>query len=86
MKLNHWSNIFYAIVIANVIVQHVIQINNGILEHVNASVKIIIGAKKIVVGILANVFVKMTHLKSTAVESLIMCNRIIIHTNNIIYY
>ena len=29
MKLNHWSNIFYAIVIANVIVQHVIQINNG---------------------------------------------------------
>ena len=74
------------IVNANLIVQHVIQIKNVILRHINASVKIIISAKKIVVGILANVFVKMTHLKSTVVESLIMCNRIIMHTNNIIYY
>ena len=35
------------IVNANSIVQHVIQIKNGILKHVNVSVKITISAKKL---------------------------------------
>ena len=39
---------------ANSIVQHVIQIKNGIMEYVNVSVKIIKHAKKIIVGILAH--------------------------------
>ena len=33
----------------------IIQIKNGIMKHVNASVKIIVSAKKITVGILAHV-------------------------------
>ena len=37
----------------------IIQIKNGIMKHVNASVKIIVSAKKITVGILANVFVRI---------------------------
>ena len=52
------QNIFYVIVNANSTVQHVIQIKNKIMKHVNVSVKIIIHAKKIIVGILAHVFVK----------------------------
>ena len=44
---------------ANAIVQHVIKIKNGITKHVNVSVKIIIHAKKIIVGILAHVFMRM---------------------------
>ena len=37
----------------------IIQIKNGIMKHVNASVKIIVSAKKITVGILAHVFVRI---------------------------
>ena len=37
----------------------IIQIKNRIIKHVNASVKIIVSAKKITVGILANVFVRI---------------------------
>ena len=40
------------------IVQHVIQIKNGIIKHVNVNVKIIIRVKNFLVGILAHVFVK----------------------------
>ena len=43
------------IVNANSIVQHVIQIKNGILKHVNVSVKNI-------VRILAHIFVRMTSI------------------------
>ena len=43
---------------ANSIVQHVIQINNGIIKHVDVNVKTIISVKKIIVGILAHVFVR----------------------------
>ena len=46
------------IVNANSIVQHVIQIKNGIMKHVNVNVKIIVHTKKII-AILAHVFVKM---------------------------
>ena len=38
---------------ANSIVQHVIQIKNGINKHVNVSVKLMVSAKNIIVGILA---------------------------------
>ena len=57
-KNKQWQSIFYVIVIANLIVQHVIQNKNGIMKHVNVSVKVIIHAEKIIVGILAHVFVR----------------------------
>ena len=37
--------------------KNVIQIRNGIIKHVNVNIKIIVPAKKIIVGILAHVFV-----------------------------
>ena len=40
-------------------IQDVIQIKNGIMKHVNVSVKIIVQEKQIIVGILAHVFVRM---------------------------
>ena len=46
------ENTFHVIVNANSIVQHVIQIKNGIIKHVNVNVRIIISEKKIIVGIL----------------------------------
>ena len=45
------------IVNANLTVQYVIRIKNGVIKHVNVNVKIIVRAKKIIVGILAHVFV-----------------------------
>ena len=51
MTLKQRQNIFHVIVKANLIVQHVIQIKNGIMKHVNMSVKIIVHAKKIIVEI-----------------------------------
>ena len=59
MKLKQQQNIFHMIVNANSIVQYVIQIKNGILKYVNVNVKIIVCSKKIIVGILAYVFVRM---------------------------
>ena len=41
------TKIFRVILNANSIVQHVIQIKNGIIKHVNGNVKIIISARKI---------------------------------------
>ena len=43
---------------AKSLVQHVIQITNGIMKHINLSVKVIVSEKEIIVGILAHVFVK----------------------------
>ena len=43
----------------NPIVQHVIEIKNGIIKHVNVNVKITVHAKKIIVGILGHVFVRI---------------------------
>ena len=40
---------------ANLIVQHAIEIKNGIMKHVNVSVKIIVRPKKIIMGILAHI-------------------------------
>ena len=59
MKLKQRKYIFHVIVNAISIVQHVIQIKNRIMKHVNVNVKIIINTKKIVVGILAHVFVRI---------------------------
>ena len=61
MKLKPLHNIFHVIVNANSIIQHAIQIRNGIIKHVNVNVKIIVYAKKIIlVGILLHVFVRMS--------------------------
>ena len=46
----------------NSIVQHVIQIKNGIMKHVNVSPKSITRARKVIDGILARVFVKMANI------------------------
>ena len=51
------KNIFYVILNANPLVQHVNQIRNGIMKHVNVSVKIIANAEKIV-GILVHAIVR----------------------------
>ena len=47
MKPKQWQNIFHLIVNANSIVQHVIQIKNGIIKHVNVNVTIIKSANSI---------------------------------------
>ena len=59
MKLKKWQNIFHEIVNANSIVQHAIENKDGIRKHVDMNVKIIINVKKILVGILAHVFVRI---------------------------
>ena len=59
IKMKLWQNILHMIVNLNSIVQYVIQIKSGIIKHVSVNVKIIIGAKKGIVGILAHVFVKI---------------------------
>ena len=59
MKLKQWQNIFHVIVNTNSTVRHVIQIKNGIIKHVNINVKIIISDKKVIVGYLAHVFVRI---------------------------
>ena len=62
---------------ANLIFKHVIQIKNRIRNYVNANVKIIAHTKKIIVGILAHVFVKMVSiLKSILDTSEIACDEI----------
>ena len=45
------------------IVQHVIQIKNGIIKHANVNKKIIIKTKKIIVGNVAHVFVRIEVFK-----------------------
>ena len=50
------------IVNANSIVQYVIHIKNGIIKHVNVNVKIDVSAQKIIVGILAHVFVRIASI------------------------
>ena len=44
------------IVNANSTLQHVIQIKNEMIKHVNVNEKITISAKKIIVGVLAHAF------------------------------
>ena len=54
--------IFHAIVNVNSVVQHVIQIKSGIMRHIDVSVKIIVRAQKIIVWILAHVFMRMVNI------------------------
>ena len=61
-KLKQWQNISHAILNANLIVQHVIQIKNGIIKHVNVNVKITISAKAIIVRILTHVIVRIVSI------------------------
>ena len=42
MKLKQWQNIFCMIVSENSIVQHEIQIKNGIIKQVNLNVKFVV--------------------------------------------
>ena len=57
-KLKQLQNIFHVILNRNSTVQHVIRIRITIIKHVNVNLKIIVGARKIIVGILAHVFVR----------------------------
>ena len=62
MKLRQWHNIFHVIVNANSIKKQVIQIKNGILKLFNVNLKILISIKKIIVGIPAQVFVRIVSI------------------------
>ena len=53
---------FHVIVNANSIVQHVVQIKNEVIKHVNVNVKIRISVNRIIVGILAHVFVRIVSI------------------------
>ena len=55
-------------------VQHIVQIKSEIMMNANASVKNIVRAKKIMVGILSHVFVGM--VKRIADTSVIVCDEI----------
>ena len=59
MNLKQRESIFNLMVSVNSIIKNVIQIKNRIMKDVNMSVKIIVHAKKIIVGILANIFVRI---------------------------
>ena len=48
---------------ANSIVQHVTQIKNGIIKHVNVNKNIIVHAKEITVGNLAHVFMRIANIE-----------------------
>ena len=43
----------------NSIAEYVIQIKNRVIKQVNVDVKVIVSAEKVIVGILAHVFVRM---------------------------
>ena len=60
---------FRAIVNGSLTLKHVIQIKNGIMEHVYVSVKIIVNAKKITIEILAHAFVKMVSISKVLLIS-----------------
>ena len=75
MKLEQCQNIFYVIVNANSVVQHIIQIKNAMAKHVNVNVKIIVHEKKIIAGILAHENSK--YLKSIVDTSVTECDEII---------
>ena len=62
MKLKQGQNVFHVIVNANSIVQLLIQIINGITKLVNVNVKFIVHAKKIIIGILAHIFMRITSI------------------------
>ena len=62
MKLRHWQNIFDMIINPNSMIQHMIEIKNGLMTNVNMSVKNIALAKKIIAGILVHVFMSIVSI------------------------
>ena len=56
---------------ANSILQHVIQTKNGIMKHSNVRVTIIVSAKKIIVEILAHVFVRNANTQVITYDEII---------------
>ena len=65
------------IVNANSIVQHVIQIRNGLIKHVNVNVKIIVSAKKYSWNPRICICENSKYPKSIADTSVIACDEII---------
>ena len=57
MNLKQWQNIFHVAVNANAMVKLAFQVKNGRTKLVNVNVKIIVYAKKIIVGILGYGFI-----------------------------
>ena len=78
MKLKQWRNIFQVIANATSIVQHVIQMKNGIIKHVNVNVK---KYRKCIKDCSWNtstcICEKSKYLKSIADASVIACDGII---------
>ena len=62
MKLEQWQNLFYVIVNEYSIVQLGIQIKTRITKHTNVNVRIIIHAKNIKVGTLANKLMRIASI------------------------
>ena len=62
MKLKNCQNIFNVTVNTSSIVEHVTKIKNEIMIYANASVKGIAHAKKIKVGILSHLFVRIASI------------------------
>ena len=83
MKLKQLQNLFHAIVNENSIVQHLVQIKNGIITQVNVNVKNIMSAKKIIVAILACIYENNKHLKSIADTSVTELDEIIFFIENV---
>ena len=63
MNLKQWQSIFPVIVHPDSIERHEIQIRNRITKHVNVNVKIVVHAKKTIVGTLTHVFVRIANIK-----------------------
>ena len=71
------------IVNENSIVQHLVQIKNGIMTQVNVNVKNILNAKKIIVAILACIYENNKHLKNIADTSITEHDEIILFIENV---
>ena len=59
MKLKQWENIFHVDVNTKSIVRYVIESKSGLIKHVNENIRIVKSVKRILVGILAEVFAKI---------------------------
>ena len=62
MKMKLWKKGFHLILNASSIKQHIVQNKNGIIKHINVNLKVIVNATKIIVGILADIFVRIASI------------------------
>ena len=76
--------LFHVLVNANSIVQHVIQIKNGMKKHVSVNANILVSAKKIKVRILADVFLSIIDTSVIARDEII-CYGYCINKNDTYY-